>query len=91
MKADIIFIATGATSDHVILLVKQRKNYEQSLHKITHFAKFLRKMFNKNVKFTHIALSLCILEHLRYFVANLVLSQFTLFLRSLLGPKIVVP
>ena len=35
-----------------------------------------------------IGLWVVILEHLRYFVANLFLSQFTLFLHKCLGPKL---
>ena len=48
-------------------------NYEQNLQKLTHIAKFLRKI-------CILRKSLCPLEPLRYFIANLILSQIYMIL-----------
>ena len=60
-------------------------NYEQNLHKVTHIAKCLHKMFNKWSNLHILHKSLCILEYLRYFVGNLILLRFTLTCVNCLG------
>ena len=63
-------------------------NYEQNLHKVTHIAKCLRKMYNNGSNLHLLHKSLCILEYLRYFVGNLILLRFTLTCVNCLGTKL---
>ena len=90
-RADIIFVTTGATDGRMIFFLNSvyfsanNAYCEQNLHRLTHIAKFLHKMCNTH---THIAFKSTFWSI--YFVTNLILLRIYVFLRTLLGPKIVV-
>ena len=80
-KADIIFVTTGATGGRVIFFLNcmyfsaNNANCEHNLHRLTHIAKFLRKMCNKwsNLHILHKSLCAPFTSYpLHYFVANAV-------------------